>query len=631
MAARRYPRSVTGERRAKILRTAAGAIGALVLLYYVGVNAVLASPLGEALFNVRPDQVQVHYQRAWTLFPGRVEVRGFQLSMQDHAVQLMITADRVKGALHPWTLRELRFYATDLEGEGVTFRLRPLIDESDPAAAHLDELPPIAGFETPVRQQTNLKPGKGPKLLVELADLRVTHLREVWVDRVRYTGDAEVEGGMFYAPLERLRLDAARFTDAKSILVANGRAIPLERLELQVALEEIDLTALDLAAFRALSAKVELEAFVDPRFLNGYLSRVKGLSTLVATGAEGRLQLGAQLERGVVKDGAQLSYGSPRLAVRLPYVDVGGAAAVKGGSREGRLSLDVNVSKARLRQHDGQPLAEADAFSLAASSDADLTKLDEVDALLALSGGRVKQLTALNEFIPAGAGVRFTGGEGAVEGRLRLDAAPARGKGSLELIASDVTVKNRSATVSGRLVVHGEVRALDLRTGALDLSGSTVALEDATVTQDGKRWPVWVRAVAEPCLLTPQAKVRWAATLSLGASNLQPLLAVVSANVPVPKALSLFTNSPNVRAEASLVVKEDGIELPRLLLTSQSVRLEGALSLREAQDERLEPWGDLLLQLGVLKAGLQLEGPRLSVVMIGVKRWAAERKVVPAP
>ena len=255
----------------------------------------------------------------------------------------------------------------------------------------------------------------------------------------------------------------------------------------------------------------------------------------------------------------------------------------------------------------------------------------EVDARLTLAGGRVKKLTALNQFIPEGAGVRLTGGEGAVEGQLRLDAAPARGKGSLELTASDVTVKNRSATVSGRLVVHGEVRALDLRSGALDLSGSTVALEDATLTRDGKRWPVWVRAVAEPCLLTPRAKVRWAATLSVGASNLQPLLAIVSANVPVPKALSLLTNSPNVRAEAKLVVKEDGVELPRLLLTSQSVRVEGALSLREAKDERLEPWGNLLLQLGVLKAGLQLEGPRVSVVLLGVKRWAAERNVVPAP
>lgn len=612
-------------------RVVGGALGGLTLLYYVGVNALLASPLGPALFNARPNQVQVHYLRAWTLVPGRVEVRGFQLSMQDQHVQLMITADQVKGDLHPWTLRQLRFYATDIEGEGISLRLRPLIDEGDPTAAHLDELPPIAGFPSPVRAES-AEPGQEmPKLVIELSNLKAKHLREVWIDRVRYTGDAEVTGGMLYKPLERLRLDDAHFTADTSNLIASGRAVAIAHLELKARLHELDLRSLALADFKKLSAELELEAFIDPRFLNSYLTRVKGLSSLSASGLEGQLKLSAKIDEGGLRDGAQLRYQTSRVAVRLPFVDISGAATVKGHARDGKLGLEVDIAHAALRQRDGEQLAEAALFSLGASGGADLTKLDEVDALLTLSGGRMKKLTALNEFIPAGAGVRVTSGEGELEGKLRLDASSARGRGSLELTARDVTVKNRSATITGRLQVHGDIRALDLATGALDLSGSTLALEDSTLSTDGKSWPMWVRAVADPCLLTPHAKVQWSTTLTVGASNLQPMLAIVSANVPVPAGLRLLTNSPNVRVEAKVEVKKDGVELPRLLLTSRSARVEGALSLREAKDERLEPWGNLLLQLGVLKAGLQLEGPGVSVVMLGVEKWAAERNVRAAP
>ena len=608
-----------------------GVLGGLALLYYGGVNAVLASPLGPALFNAKPDQVQVHYLRAWTLVPGRVEVRGFQLSMQDRHVQLMITADRVQGDLHPWTLRQLRFYATDIEAEGISLRLRPLIDAGDPTAAHLDELPPIAGFPTPVRDDSAEPGAQMPKLVIELANLKAKHVREVWIDRLRYTGDAEVTGGMRYKPLERLRLDDAHFTDTTSNLIASGRAVAIAHLELKTRLHEVDLPSLSLADFQKLSAELELEAFIDPRFLNTYLTRVKGLSTLSASGLEGQLKISAKIDEGVLQDGAQLRYQTPRVAVRIPFVDIGGAATVQGHARDGKLGLEVDIAHAVLRQRDGEQLAQAALFSLGASGGADLTKLHDVDALLTLTGGRMKKLSALNDFIPAGAGVRVTSGEGELEGKLRLDASSARGRGSLELTARDVTVKNRSATLIGRLQVHGDIRGLDLTTGALDLSGSSVALEDSTLNTGGKSWPMWVRAVADPCLLTPHAKVQWSTTLTVGASNLQPMLAIVSANVPVPAALRLLTNSPNVRVEAKVEVKKNGVELPRLLLTSQSVRVEGALSLREAKDERLEPWGNLLLEVGVLKAGLQLEGQGISVVMLGVEKWAAERNVRQVP
>ena len=204
--------------------------------------------------------------------------------------------------------------------------------------------------------------------------------------------------------------------------------------------------------------------------------------------------------------------------------------------------------------------------------------------------------------------------------------------GVLDLTASDVTVKNRSATINGKLLVHGLLNSLNANTGAMDLSGSTIAIEGATLQAQGRTWPkLWLRAAADPCLLSPKGDIVWSTKLAVGSSNLQPLLAIVSANAPLPGVLGMFTDSPNVKLEATMLVRADRIELPKLSLTSQNVRVEGALTLREssANDPRLEPWGAVVAHAGALSAGVQLDGPKISVVLGDLQRWTAERKLVP--
>ena len=317
----------------KILRVL-GIVGlSLLALYYVGVNAFLATPWATALMNQKPEMVRIHYSRAWTLVPLQVEVRDFKLSVQDRLVQVFVSADRARGNLRPWTLRWLRFDATQVEGEGVTMYLRPRMKKGDPREAHLAEFPPIEGFDTPVLDQSanEVQPGEMPLLTIVLKDLTVHHLRELWIDRVHYTGDAEVTGGMKYEPFKRLRLDDVHFTDAKSKLVAvEPNTVDIERLDARVNLKEVDLQAFEFEMLRGLDAELKLSAMADPHFLNSYLTNVNGLSTLSMSGAAGRLEASVKIEKGVVVDGAQLSYQAPRATVRLPVVQVSGTATVHG-------------------------------------------------------------------------------------------------------------------------------------------------------------------------------------------------------------------------------------------------------------------------------------------------------------
>lgn len=613
----------------KLFRIVAVTLVALLAVYYVGVNAVLASSLGERLLNADPTLFQIRYDRAWTLFPGKIQVEGFKLSTQDAMVQFMVTADRVHGNLHLHTLANLHFYATDIEADGVVVHLRPRVTKGSELEKHLGDLPEIAGYESAMITPEEKARPLGPLLLLEFERMNIHHLREVWIERQRYNGDAELTGTLLYKPFSRLELGNVHFADAMAKLAVEPNLIPIERIVLDVDLEELDLANTTFDSLRNLTAQLQLSATVEPRFLNGYLTNVKGLSTLHASGVEGPLEVDVKIDAGVIADDSKLSFSTSRVAMRLPYVQISGAAAVKAQAEKGRVKLSVEVSKAALKQRDGERLAEADRFAVLASSGVDLTKLDSVDAQLILSGGRVKELRDLNQFIPGGAGVRIADGQGELEGKLWL-GTDARGKGSVDVTASSVSVKNRSATVTGKLQVHAEIRSLNLETGAVDFSSSSVAIEEATLKAEGKTWPLWVKAVAEQAVFTPKGKTQWSTKFGVGASNLQPLLAVVSANLPLPKALNLITNSPNVKATAEMTVQEDGIDLPKLILTSQTVRAEAAMKLREVSktDERLEPWGNALVHAGVFSAGVQLDGPKITLVLLGLKKWAASKNLV---
>ncbi len=624
----------------KILRVLSVAVISFFALYWIGVNAILASPLGPHLMNLRPDMVQIHYVRAWTFIPGILEVRGFELSMQDRLVQLSLSADSVHGNLNPWTLARQKFLATEVEADGVTMRVRPRMDKGDAMVKDIDQLPPILGYETPIRDiSANEVDAKDIRFLsLEFKNLTVHHLRELWIDRLHYTGDAEVTGGMLYEPFRRLRIDDGLFIDATSKMVAgNPDEIAIETVEVRITTPELNLQALDFASLRGITADIDISAVAEPRFLNSYLANVAGLSTLSAGGKPGKLEVALRIDHGVIADGGELSYRTPQVSVHLPLVDVAGAAVVKGKANNGKLALDVDISHAALRQRDGKHLVDADRFSLEATSSTDLTRLPDVDAVLAIGGGHVKTLSLINQFIPPGSGVLLAGGQGVIDGWLNLDTSTARARGKFDLVATNVAVKNRAATLTGKLSVHGEIKSLNLDSGVLDISGSSIALDGATLQAQGRSWPfIWLRAVADPCVVNPRGKEQWNTTLSVGSSNLQPLLAMVSASVPVPKALTFFTDSPNVRAQASIVVTKDAVEISKISLTSQNLRMEGAMSLREAvrfsdEEPKLEPWGNVLAHAGVFNAGVQLDGPNMVVVLTDLERWSVAKKLKAGP
>src|SRR5690349_6133812 len=96
----------------------------VVALYYVGVNGFLSSPLADKVMTMTPHIAQIHYGQAYSLVPFRVVIDDLRLSVQDPNIQLYVSADHAEADIYPWSFLHNRFYATNVKGDGVVFRIR---------------------------------------------------------------------------------------------------------------------------------------------------------------------------------------------------------------------------------------------------------------------------------------------------------------------------------------------------------------------------------------------------------------------------------------------------------------------------------------------------------------------------
>jgi|GEM_PF-4388618 len=572
----------------RVLRAIGLTVLGVVVLYFGGVNLLLATPGALALINQRPDIVEVHYSKAWTVWPLRFELRDFSLSIRDRLVHVTIVADSARGDLRPWALSELRFVANNLVADGVSFR----VEKNDPPSPKL------------------------PLLTLDFQRLHVTHLREVWIDRVHYTGDAEVSGGLLYAPFQRLRFDDVRFDDAHSTLVAvEPHTATFERLSARLNLAEVSTAPFTLATLASLEGHLVVLGTTEPGFLNAYLGNIAGVPHLGLLGDEGTLDLLIDVERGQVRDGSRLSYRSKKAGVHLPWLDAVGDLSVEATTSKHRVAMNVTVKDPVLER--GAFTARAQAVTLDAASDADLTRTPAIDATLSLSRANVTDLRAIDALLPPGPALRLAKGHGRLDAKAWLLADPPRAHGEIVLTADDVVVKNRAATIAGRLKLTVRLRSYDFERNVLDLSGSTLDIDDATVSAGAASWQrQWLHVRLQPCRIAPDGPLLWATGLELGAANLQPLFALIAANVEVSKIIGALTDSPNVHFGTDLELRAAEVKFANLKLTTQSVRLEGALTLKPSLDvpPRFEPWGGVVLHVTPFDLGVQFAGRRVSVV-----------------
>jgi hypothetical protein len=472
----------------------------------------------------------------------------------------------------------MKFHAQQVRGDGLSLRARLRADVVSPAT--MAALPPVPGFLDPPLSDVG---PPGPPITdatyhlwsVELDDVVANHVREIWIDTLRYSGDLDVHGRWAFRPMRRLDVGPAtievRALDVGCGMVESWASALQGHLAVQVY-------PVDLEAVRGLQ-------LIDSVSVSGGLRGTAELANAVNRAAAGK---GVKLARATASfalllnvDHGVMGHGTD---VRIEPLDARGSAA--GLDFEGSLRGEVEVDDAdvghaefhaaSVRLSAGtHPTARVASLALSLSSrQLDLTHaFSDATFVLDVAGAETESLeTWLARMVPASelevtAGTVTGGGHlvgavagGPLNGRITFHArdlsmvgtgVSGRGNvdgdvlltgldrdrhtfaGAADLVADGLTAHGGGATLESHVQAHAAVRGGHWGPLRMDLAGSHLSLAGALATVKGVRLEVPSFAVHTADLALGHDGL--AGTVSIEAPRVElRQLATVAALVPLP-------------------------------------------------------------------------------------------------
>ncbi|WP_010629367.1 hypothetical protein [Halomonas sp. KM-1] len=409
----------------------------LYALYLATANALLASAWGRAQLDRTP-RFSLEWERAWTLFPGQLEVT--QLSLAGSAAE--------------------RDFTLAAERASLRFALTPLLDRE-----------------------------------VSIRTLEAEGIRQASLDAYRLAGSGTLKLAGFH--WRAGEIGAERFSlQLEEGSVLHGDTLLVEGVTLDA---DLRLAPLILAehpgseAARFVSGSLALAGRSDAYdVFNPYLAALGWLEI----DGRGDLTGDIAIKRGEVLPGSRLRLDSPRLSVRLDErhwleagtlyrIDGSGAVEVEV-AQSARLALELDDIEMTEATPDAslattaQPLLGGEGFRLALETP--VLRLyappDELRrAELHWRNAEAFDIAAFERYLPPPVPLTLEGGSARLQGGLVYD--DERLAGGFDLTGEAISVRLGEQPLTGWLGLHLPIVELDVERGAVDVSGTRFELEAA--------------------------------------------------------------------------------------------------------------------------------------------------------
>ena len=401
-------------------------------LYLVAANLWLRQGGLERMLNRRPERLSIHWDSAWTLWPGVVHVRGFEIRNQTRVYQWWLAVDRGVVDVDVWNLQDRELLLGPLHGSGAAFRLRRRLDAPPrKRAGRPEHYPPIPGLANPPgRKPEELyprKPGREP-WHVRITGVQLEDVREVWIEEVRFAGQARVAGGFDVQARRRVEVRPSRVEIEAGTLALGGGANA--RPIFSDARGRVDAHVDPYApnqfkgwkVLRFASGRATLEGQVRSlAFLDVFFRETRWVDLRFAGG---RTTVDFRLRRGRILPDTRLEARPDRITVAFLDYRAQGDGTVRwwveadeGDDEEkepqGRASLDLDRFHIQREGH-GRPHVRGQGLHLkAASREPRIGRLFqplwvEID----MPGAEVPDLRFYNAYLPERSGLALTSGSG---------------------------------------------------------------------------------------------------------------------------------------------------------------------------------------------------------------------------
>jgi len=223
--------SSRGARAARIVWISLAAVAGLAIVLALAgsifLHRILASGKIKEWVNGEPEKLRIEYASASGWNPWAVHVSGLELRSRDPNIEFWFRIENARFSFSPLQLLAHRFHVGRLTGSGLTYRLRIRTDPKKTEAAHYAAQPPIPGFGErplphgePIPGDAHPAPKEkddveraGRPFTIDIDDIRIDAVREVWIELYRHHGGTGTLAGSFsLAPRRRAQVGPARLT-----------------------------------------------------------------------------------------------------------------------------------------------------------------------------------------------------------------------------------------------------------------------------------------------------------------------------------------------------------------------------------------------------------------------------------
>ncbi|AKV00661.1 hypothetical protein AKJ09_07324 [Labilithrix luteola] len=482
------------------------ALLSLALVYVVGINVFLSTPLFHAVMKGAEDDVAIRYERGWSILPGRVHAKQLSIRGRDSNVEWILRIDDANFDVSLFNLARQRFLVSRVHGKGVTFRVRQRLEHPPTSPAEVAHLPPIEGLPP-----WSLRPpdaGKSPERwsdeayhlwTVGLENVTAEDVREIWFDRERFEGLADIRGRFYLKPLRQVNVGPVNIDVHEGSIATGGPSLitPL------VGTAEVAIATFDPRIASGADIAGGMTLRTD---LHGVCGDMNDLAFMLPPGLQfhGRLdieRLALNVTEGVMREGTTIDIRTPDAVVVQKDSRYSGAAVLHAAvARVGptpKLGFVLDAKNLDVKRHGGSGQLVVRAPSVTVNGDAaDLEVAHfahDLHLKLVAPDLQIPDARALGEFIPRDTPVAIANGRARASVNLESWFDQKRTAGSAKLRADELDVSLAKVRMRGSFDAEIASASHHWHSSRLDDVALTVMLDEGSLAAPvatGKAKPI---------------------------------------------------------------------------------------------------------------------------------------------
>jgi hypothetical protein len=620
----------TRERAKKVARVTAIVLAASWLLYVLVGNLLINTSLLSSMIS-KPGEAEVDWGSGSTWWPGRFHVQRFRLRTHDSHVEMQLNVDDTHFTLVLAEALAKRLHFTRVEGDGLAIRIRQRIDPDMATPARLALLPDIEGFPNPPIKDPVRKPQKDSETVaVQIENIDVSHVREVWIDELRYTGDTHVLGGFYFQPKKRLAINGAH-VDVISGGVHMGKNPVSTGLAgtIDCTVQPFDVSYPEGAEILGnfdvglhLDGRLENLRWVN-FFVNGEGSggATKKAPIAILSGGAGALHAHIAMFHGVLKAGTTVDVEAKGVVAEVGSHTIGSDVVAKIASKDPvapatRATITASVTTPftiRATGHESAIVTAKKASIFATSHELDLARGFSDAVFSADVDDTHVAIAALDPYV-ATSDFHVVSGEGLVKAHVDLDPKADLWKGESTVVAEKLGVRYQGKLVTGNV----ETRALvpKAHAGVVDLSGSTVDMKDVRIENASRTWFGHVDLVKAEAHDGP---IVFVADLKTRGRDARPLVRFFP--VDLPAWMTGLLDLEGLAGTMKLKVGPDLVAVENVAGKGGDFTVEGNYTKKGTA-----AGGAFLVSWHMLTVGFDIRNDHVGLVPLGASSWYRDRK-----